>query len=188
MERDVVIEAKGGNKDAFSSLVTGYLPRLYVVAYSFLRNVDDAADACQETFLKVYRNLYRFDEDRSFYPWIYRILKNVCLNQLKKRKRAFNESDGVEELPSHYKAPEKLLMEKEDVSALLEAIKRLPEHHREILVLKEWGGASYREMAEMLSIPEGTVMSRLFNARQALKEALNQEGRESLSWNAKMQK
>ena len=164
--------AKTGNSQAFSILVRGYLPRLYAVAYSFLRNVEDASDICQETLLRVYRSFYRFDETRAFFPWVYGILKNLCLNKVKKKKRSPYEMETVDRIVSHHKAPEELFLEKEEADLLQEALSRLPEKHREILVLKEWGGASYRELAESLGIPEGTVMSRLYNARKSLKKVM----------------
>ena len=164
--------AKAGNSQAFAMLVRGYLPRLYAVAYSFLRNVEDASDICQETLLRVYRNFSRFDETRAFFPWVYRILKNLCLNQVKKKTRSPYEMDTADRIVSHHKAPEELLLEKEEAELLQKALNRLPEKHREILVLKEWGGASYRELADALGIPEGTVMSRLYNARKSLKKVM----------------
>jgi RNA polymerase sigma-70 factor (ECF subfamily) len=172
MERELIHAAKSGSPQAFSTLVRGYLPRLYAVAYGYVRNVEDASDICQETLLRVYRNFSRFDESRAFFPWVYRILKNLCLNQIQKKRP--RETEYTEGIVSHHKAPDDLLLEKEEAARLREALDRLPEIHREILVLKEWGGASYRELAVSLDIPEGTVMSRLYNARRTLKKTLQE--------------
>ena len=171
--------AKAGSSQAFSALVGGYLPRLYAVAYSFLRNVEDASDICQETLIRVHRSFSRFDENRAFFPWVYRILKNLCLNQVQKKTRRPYETETMDRLVSHYKAPEEILLEKEESERLHDALSRLPEKHREILVLKEWGGASYKELADALGIPEGTVMSRLYNARKSLKKVMLERRRES---------
>jgi RNA polymerase sigma-70 factor (ECF subfamily) len=176
LERQILLEAKGGSKEAFAALVKAYFPRLYRAAYGFLRNVEDSADLCQEAFLRAYRNMARFDAGKTFYPWIYKILRNLCINHLRGRKRHTLRATDLEELESGYPAPEKEVLRKEELELLHRAIDRLPEMHREILLLKTYGDASYQEIAEILSIPIGTVMSRLYNARVKLRGILDAEG------------
>ena len=180
MESELVIQAKAGNQRAYESLIKAYLPRLYRTAYSFLRNVDDAADICQDVSLRAYRSMQRFDENRSFYPWIYQILKNLCINQNRKRKRYSGETEQIENLKSGYADPEREMLRKEEAAMVRQALESLADMHREILILRTYGDASYSEIAEILSIPEGTVMSRIYNARMKLKSIIqSMEGEEN---------
>lgn len=181
MEQELLRLAKNGDKSAFSQLIRHYLPRLYSVAFSYVHNVEDAADVCQETFMRVQKNLGSYDADRAFYPWVCRILKNLCLNHLRKARRVALDPDKIDTLPSHYKKPEDSLMEKTESENLRSALKQLPQIHSEILALKVWGCASYRDIAETLDIPIGTVMSRLHNARLGLKKILEERS----EWNVK---
>jgi RNA polymerase sigma-70 factor (ECF subfamily) len=172
MESELIILAKRGDRKAFESLTRAYLPRIYRTAYVYLRNVEDASDVCQETVLRAYRSFSRFDEKRSFYPWLYQILKNLCINRMRRRKHQVSSTDQVEGFRSGYLDPESELLRKEEMATVRKALDSLPEMHREILILRTYDGASYAEIAEILSVPEGTVMSRLYNARLKLKRAI----------------
>ena len=179
MEGTLIVQAKAGDRRAFEELIRAYAPRIYRTAYGFLRNVEEAADACQETFYRAYRSFARFDEKRSFYPWIYQILKNLCINRTRARKRLAWSAVPVENAKSGYADPETELLRKEAAQSVQKALDRLPPMHREILILRTYDGASYAEIAEMLSIPQGTVMSRLYNARMKLRgilESMEGEG------------
>ena len=177
VERELILRAKNGSREAFEYLFKAHLPRLYRAAYFFLKNIDDAADICQEAFLRAYKNLSRFDEDRTFYPWIYRILKNLCLNKIRRPKNIRLDQELIDSVAGPYPDPEKELIQNEEIKRLRMALDKLPEMYREILFLKVYEDATYDEISEILSIPRGTVMSRLYNARQKVKQTiLNLEG------------
>ncbi|MBI9102626.1 MAG: sigma-70 family RNA polymerase sigma factor [Spirochaetales bacterium] len=171
MEQELILKARAGDGAAFNGLVRLYDRRIYQAAYSILRNPDESKDMVQETFIRAYRHINNFDPDRPFYPWLYRIVKNLCLN------RTTNKGYRTASLPEMEQAsamagPEESLMREESAREVREAVERLPEKHREIIVLKHFQDCSYKEMSEILDVPEGTVMSRLYHARKALKEAL----------------
>jgi RNA polymerase sigma-70 factor (ECF subfamily) len=172
--------ARKGNLAAFEVLVSRYRNRAYLVAVGYLRNRDDALDAVQEAFLRCFRALPKFDLERRFYPWLHRILKNLCLSHLRKRYRArqYSLDQGEEdeprwELPDFRMNPELEVGRGELRSHLKAAFAELRAKDREILVLKHFQDLSYKEIADILGIPIGTVMSRLFHARRRLKERMD---------------
>jgi RNA polymerase sigma-70 factor (ECF subfamily) len=165
-------------------LVRHYMADAYLTAYGFVGNPDDARDLSQDAFIKAYQARERFDDARPFYPWLYRIIKNHCLNFLTRARRAtaplFYE-DGSQEERYAARAPSALeTLEAEERRRIVRAaVEMLSEDHREIVVLKNFKGCSYLEISETLDIPMGTVMSRLYYARKALKdivERLETEG------------
>jgi len=176
-EREVILNAKRRDKAAFAKLVEQYQRRAYAIAYGFVGNRDDALELAQEAFSRAYKAMARFDARLPFYPWLYRIVKNTCLNYLKKRRRRGETSlDGLMERgfdiacpngnPRHEAAAGDLRR------AISTALSRLSDGHREIIVLRHLHEHSYAEIAQCLGIPQGTVMSRLHAARKALKEVL----------------
>jgi RNA polymerase sigma-70 factor (ECF subfamily) len=172
METQLILQAQRGNNDAFSELVSLYGKRIYYAAYSFLHNVDDAADIVQEVFLRAYRNISSFDTARSFYPWLYRIARNLCINTAKRASRRDTSLPAEELIASGGPDPATELLKNEEIEELRSALTRLSDKHREILDLKTFQDCSYAEIAEILDIPIGTVMSRLYAARSKLKELL----------------
>lgn len=178
---------RSGDRDAFRSLVERHQKRVYNLAYSLLKNREDAADVAQEAFVKAYRSLDGFKGDASFYTWIYRITNNLCIDFLRKAgptaKIEYSEelSDdssaeaqaGVGVLSSRLGTnPQRSALRHELAEKMEEALAQLPEKHRAILVLREVDGLSYEELAQALEIPKGTVMSRLFHARTKMQEIL----------------
>jgi RNA polymerase sigma-70 factor (ECF subfamily) len=174
VERELLLRTKSGDGRAFEGLILANAGRAYRTAYRLLGNGEDAFDLCQEAFLRAYQNIHRFDENRPFYPWLYRILKNLCLNFLtKKRKQPeiIKDPDMWERtFATSLPGPAEQMLESEDVRRLWKAIGDLSEAHRRVLVMKHFDNLSYAEMAEILSIPIGTVMSRLYHARKKLGE------------------
>ncbi|MBN2736294.1 MAG: sigma-70 family RNA polymerase sigma factor [Spirochaetales bacterium] len=172
MEQELIIKAKSGNQKAFEKLTKKYLPKIYRAAYFFVHNLEDASDMCQETFLRAYKHIHRFDERRSFYTWIYTIMKNLSINHSKRSKK-HQAGEAVENcLPDTLYNPEVQAMDRENNDLLLRGIENLPPMFREILVMKTYNDMSYQEMADALDIPIGTVMSRLYTARTKLKELI----------------
>lgn len=175
MEIQLILEAKSGNREAFGQLVGLYGKRVYHTAFSFLHNVDDAADIVQEVFLRAYKNLTSFDVTKALFPWLYRITKNLCINAAKRSSRREGTLPVDDLLPSRSFDPVRDLTRGEEAEELRKAIASLEENHRNILIMKHFQDCSYADMSEILEIPIGTVMSRLYNARMRLREKLIKE-------------
>jgi RNA polymerase sigma-70 factor (ECF subfamily) len=175
-ERDLIRRWKRGDRRAFEILVRRHMTDAFYVAYGYAGNAEDARDLSQEAFIRAYQARARFDEERPFYPWLYRILKNHCLNFVTRGRHHLSLDDENEHLEIASPAATVLEdMEKSERQRLVRAaIDRLSEDHREIIVLQNFKGHSYREIAELLGIPIGTVMSRLFYARQALRALIEE--------------
>jgi len=187
-ERQIVHEWKNGSRTAYEALVKHYMTDAYLTAYGFVGNPDDARDLSQDAFVKAYQARDRFDAERPFYPWLYRIIKNHCLNFLRRARRAtvplFYESDSgarEERFPAQTPTALEELESEERCNLVRAAVNMLSEDHREIVVLKNFKGCSYREISEMLDIPMGTVMSRLYYARKALREIIERLEREGIT-------
>lgn len=174
VDTQLVLLAQAGNKEAFDELVRRYGKRVYHSAYSFLRNVDDASDIVQEVFLRAYRSLGTFDPRRALFPWLYRITRNLCINRVRKSSNREATIPDENMLKADSEDPLSLVVREEQQRDLAAAVERLPEKHRQIIVLKHFQDCSYAEMAEILDVPIGTVMSRLYNARTKLRDMLSE--------------
>lgn len=180
----LVRAVKGGDATAYRGLVEKYQQRIYHVIYGMVRNQEDARDLTQDAFIKAFRNLERFREDSRFYTWLYRIAMNVTIDFTRRRARApvsagaeedvaVRDADrGIEDTHRN-DGPGKQLERKQLHTAILDAIEQLPDTHRQVILLREVEGLSYKEIAEVLEVKEGTVMSRLFYARKKLQEMLS---------------
>lgn len=172
-------QARQGDRAAFGELVKRYQRRAYAVAYSLVGNRDDAMEIAQDSFVKAYRAMGRFDSELPFYPWLYRIIRNTCLNHIKKRSRRGESSlDGMLEQGTDFASPGRGPSEAAGADELRQRLGRcmcaLSEPHREILSLRHVEELSYEEIAGVLGVPKGTVMSRLHAARRALRDAMVQ--------------
>ncbi|HER43208.1 MAG TPA: sigma-70 family RNA polymerase sigma factor [Candidatus Eisenbacteria bacterium] len=160
---------KEGSVEAFEEVVRTAMKRAYAVAAGILGNAEDAYDLSQEAFMAAHRARATFDLERPFFPWFYRILRNRCLNYLRKKAGRREVSiDLLIEKPGRSESPDRGVMKKERAEALWKAIQDLTPEHREIVILRSFQELSYREIAETLGISEGTVMSRLYYARRSL--------------------
>ncbi len=162
-----------GDRSAFDDLVDRYQRPLFAATYRITGSVDDAMDATQNAFVKAYEKLHTFDGSHRFFSWVYRIAINQALNLVDagSRLHPFDQQTPVAE-PS----PEAAAGTMENRQHLQRAMVELPPHYRTVLVLKHLEGLSYREIAEILEIPEKTVKSRLFTARRRLREILVERG------------
>lgn len=153
------------------------LPRGYVAAYRWLGNPDDSREACQEAAARALAALDRFDPERPFYPWFYRILKNLCLDRIRRRGRDPLASGAAEadDKPGSDVGAEGQLLQRERSRALTRAVAELPEAQREVIELRHFQDLTYEEMAEILGCPVGTVMSRLYRARRQLRQLMLDE-------------
>jgi RNA polymerase sigma-70 factor (ECF subfamily) len=172
--RETLVAWKNGDVGAFERIVRITMKRAYAMALGLLGNAEDAWDLSQESFMAVHRARKSFDVDRPFFPWFYRVLRNRCLNYLKKRARRREVSLDVVEERAGRGSPDDRLLKKERVDAVWKALFALSAEHREIIVLRNFQELSYDEISRVLGIPEGTVMSRLYYARRALLEALRE--------------
>jgi RNA polymerase sigma-70 factor (ECF subfamily) len=169
-------EIRGGRPEAFADLVDAYAPRLHAVLWRFLRDDDDLADVLQETLLRAFRSLDRYDATRPFYPWLRRIAVNAALSELERRKgrRAVDEPDlMLAALPaSERDSPDRPVQGHELAAAVASALDSLPPRWAAVFRLRTNEELSYAEIAQTLDIPIGSVMSRLARARARLAETL----------------
>jgi RNA polymerase sigma-70 factor, ECF subfamily len=163
---------RAGDREAFRHLVEKYQAQAVGHALAIIGVREDALDAVQEAFLDAFQALGSFDQERQFYPWLYVILRNRCFKLLASRKRL--EVSSLGEIHTEILAPTSSLSP-EELMALERALLALSPEDRELITLKHLDGLSYRELAERLGIAEGTVMSRLYYARQRLRERLSSD-------------
>ncbi|AEE91753.1 RNA polymerase, sigma-24 subunit, ECF subfamily [Tepidanaerobacter acetatoxydans Re1] len=177
-EKDLVRRAKRGDISAFEDLISGYEKKVYNTAYRFFNNAEDAMDVSQEIFIKIFTSLRRFREDSSFSTWLYRIAVNTCIDFLrKKREDVFPIKEEIAmddkiKLGFQTELPEEFVEKQETKQAIMKAISTLPEEQRICIILRDVQGFSYTEISDILSCSLGTVKSRLFRGRRALKENL----------------
>ena len=156
-------------KEEFEMLVKQNMRRAYFSALGLLGSHDAAMDVTQEAFIRAYRNFKSFNGEKKFFTWYYSILKNLCFNFIRDIKRK-NETEYIEfkeDVHSQSK-PGDAIENKELTEKLQEAIDELDFDDREVIILKEFENYTYKEIAEILNIPVGSVMSRLFYARKKL--------------------
>ena len=179
----LIERCRAGDVAAFEPLVEKYRQRVWRLAYNLLRDREEAWDVAQEAFIRAYQALPSFRGQSAFYTWLYRIVMNVANDRARSRGargRAFGtervpEEDWDRVLPDQKpgdEAPDAAAARREQRRKIDQALETLPEHHRKIVVLSDLEGLSYREIADTLEIPMGTVMSRLHNARKRLRDAL----------------
>jgi RNA polymerase sigma-70 factor (ECF subfamily) len=177
-DRSLVTQAQAGDADAFGALVERYMRRAYAAAVGLVRSPDDALDLSQEAFARAFRARRRLDPGRPFFAWYYVILRRLCFNFLRDRRvRAERLAEASSWLVVEAEArgaedPAHSVERREEQRRLAVAIGRLPDHEREVLVLKEFEQLKYREIAELVGVPIGTVMSRLYAARRRLAAVL----------------
>jgi RNA polymerase sigma factor (sigma-70 family) len=157
----------------FEELAIPLFDSLYNFARWLAQNQNDAEDLVQETYLKAFRSYASFEPGTNFRAWIFQILKNTFLGSCSKLERRMTLAmDSEEDLPTTSATPESLLIGLSDIEAVRSAIEQLPVIFREVILLSDVEDASYREIAEILSIPIGTVMSRLARARKMVRASL----------------
>jgi RNA polymerase sigma-70 factor (ECF subfamily) len=178
-ERDLILRAQAGETAAFGELVARYMRRAYYAALGLVGSHEDALDLSQEAFARAFRARKRIDPDLPFYTWLYQIIRRLCFNHIRdKRVRRARLNEAGEWLASQASGraagsdPELSAARAELRIRVQAAIECLAEREREVIVLKEYEGLRYREIAALLGIPIGTVMSRLYSARRHLAEVM----------------
>jgi RNA polymerase sigma-70 factor (ECF subfamily) len=186
-DRELVRRVQRGEGAAFRELFDRYHRRAYAVAFGVVKNKQDSLDIVQEAFIKVHRHIQSFQGSSSFYTWLYRIVMNLAIDHVRRSKkgrdldyddRVRREDDDVAGdgaiLPRILDGnPGKTVLRRELTDAIQRALDELPEYHRAVIILREVEGLSYEEMAKILKVPKGTIMSRLFHARRKMQAALS---------------
>jgi RNA polymerase sigma-70 factor (ECF subfamily) len=169
-ELELIAKAQQGDRHAFGELVRCHREGVVNVVYRMCGDVHMAEDAAQEAFIRAWRGLGRYRPRSPFRNWLYRIATNVALDALRRER----ETVDIERLSvvTSEPGPEAAVEREEGVERVQRAVLALPPASRAVLVLREYEGLSYQEIAQTLDIPVGTVMSRLNYARNRLREAL----------------
>ncbi len=163
-ENEILVLVKKGDAQAYQQIVKKYMQTAYYIALGFVHNQQDALDLSQESFIKAFRKIKSFNAGRPFFPWFYRILKNLCIDHFKRISR--RREIPLEE--SYF-----LIQDREDKEmkeAMWQGIEKLPFEQKEIIILRYFREYSYEEIAEITGKPIGTVMSSLYYAKKKLKD------------------
>ncbi len=176
-ESELIAKARRGDADAFAVLVTRYRDRVYRLVLGLLRDAGHAEDVTQETFIKAWFRLSTFTGSSAFYTWLYRVAVNAASDWRKRwsRRRALALEDGPlgpEAVPDRGPRPDRLAYGRELSVRIDEALSAMPEKFRAMIILRDFEGLSYEEIGRVLRIRKGTVESRLFRAREKLKDLL----------------
>ena len=185
-DRELILATRQGELRAFEILVRRHQASVFNVAYRMFGNRRDAEDAAQDTFLRAFRALDTFDENRPLVPWLKRIAINVCLNRLEKErvrpvvtatdvKRSNQERASMDDWRHARPSPEQEAVANEAAGQVRAMILRLPPPYRAVIELRHFQGLSYKEMAKTLDRSIGNVKSDLFRARKILAQMLNEE-------------
>ncbi len=181
-EKHLLESAKKGDIEAFEKLIEAHEKKVFNIALRMMGNYEDAMDMAQEAFIRVFKSIGSFKEQSSLSTWIYRIVTNICLDELRKRKnrKVLSIDDNIKSDDGEIKrnivsddlTPDEKVERDEIKRMINNAINELSDEHRTAIVLRDIQGFSYKEISEIVNCPEGTVKSRISRARQALKEIL----------------
>lgn len=184
-EEMLVKKAQQGDRAAFEELMDIYFKRIYNIAYRMAGNADDASDMTQEAMLKLYRNIKSFGGNSRFSTWVYRVATNTCLDELKKIRRHTSYSIDSEletddgsiafEIEDSAPTPEQRAEQRELKELVKNAVLRLGDEHKTVIILRDIQGLSYDEIARVLGCSEGTVKSRISRGRAKLKSVLEKD-------------
>jgi RNA polymerase sigma-70 factor (ECF subfamily) len=171
-ELSLIQQAQNGDRSAYGELVRCHYTGVVNVVYRLCGDAGLAEDMAQEAFLRAWNNLPSFRPGSSLRNWLYRIAVNAALDVLRRRTEEPVEDERMERMTDETPGPEAVVIAREQAAFLQQAMRSLPEAARSVLVLREYGELSYKEIASVLDIPVGTVMSRLNYARNRLRELL----------------
>ena len=178
-ERELLLCAQNGDQQAFAQIVQSYQRPVYNLCYRMLGNQQEAEDATQETFIRAYTNLDRFNPDRKFLNWVLTIASNHCVDRLRKRRinwSSLEEEPYIERVPMPEVAdPHRSAEQKETADHIQQLIDQLSPDYRTPVILLYWYGYSYEEIAETMGLSVSAVKSRLHRARKQLARMMSQE-------------
>lgn len=175
MEQQLIKKSIKGDTESFGRLVTMHGRYVYNIAYKFMGNPDDASDMAQESMIKAFNAISKFKQNSKFTTWLYRITINVCKDEIKKRRPDLITMEELENLPSNADDDPLCIYERKELAALISgALDRLSIEHREVLVMRETLNYSYEQIATELSVPVGTVKSRINRAKMYIRDFLKE--------------
>jgi RNA polymerase sigma-70 factor (ECF subfamily) len=179
IDKSIIQRCKKNDKNAFAELFKFYQNYLFKLCYSYVQNEQEALDLMQEIYIKLYKNINKYDDKYPFHPWIRKVSVNTCLNQKRKQVCIISLSENEENLSleDQLAAEEDTQREVEnhDMARIIKQhIYCLPEKQRMVIILRYYEDLSYDEISELLSIPLGTVKTDLYRAKKALKDRLYQ--------------
>ena len=162
-EREILELVKKGNREAYQEIVSRYMKTAYYIALGLVHNHQDALDISQEAFVRAFRRIKSFKAERHFFPWFYQLMKNLCIDHLKRTSRMKEVPlDGIQVLDEK--------KEDEEMKRVLwKGIEELAFEQREVIILRYFRQFSYQEISEIVGKPIGTVMSSLYYAKKRLK-------------------
>lgn len=180
-EKVLINKARQGDEGCFETLILSCRGKAYNIALRYIKNEHDAMDILQESFIKVFRNLDKFNENSKFETWVYRIVVNTCHDFLRKKKDIFydaasskgndeDETAAEPEIADREPTPEEAVLNREHSSYILECLNELTDEQKEIIILRDIQQFSYEEISEIQQCSIGTVKSRISRARNRLKE------------------
>jgi len=184
-DEQLVLALGAGDTDSLGLLVARWERPLYGFAYRLLATPEDARDICQETFLRVLEKANRFHKDARFSTWMYQIALNLCRDHLRKKRRwglllaeGRSPADDVQDFDrfASQHDPAEDVERRETREFVSRALRQIPSEQREVLILKEFEGLRFREIAEILGCPESTVKSRMYHGLSVLRTVLAREG------------
>lgn len=170
-EPTLIRRAQNGDRRSLAALFQNYRGGAYRYCLGMLGDPQESSDIVQEAFEAAFRGLPRLQFERGFGGWFYGILRHLCLASLKQNKHR-TSGETLAQLQAPDPSPESHVADRRQRQALAECLAQLTPKQREIIVLRELEGLSYREMAQRLELPEGTIMSRLYDARRALRHLI----------------
>ena len=178
-----MLDLQSGETDSLGHLVARWEQPLFRFVYRMLPRPEDARDVCQETFLRILTRADRFERGARFSTWMYQIALNLCRDQMRRKRRwgllmavpSPTDDAPLEKIPSG-DDPAETTSRAEKARAVGRALERIPPEQREVLILKEYEGLKFREIAEILGCPESTVKSRMYNGLTGLRTILTREG------------
>ena len=185
-DEELVVSVRAGDTGSLGQLVARWERPLYRFVFRMLPRPEDAQEICQETFLRVLKKAHRFREGSRFSTWMYQIALNLCRDRMRKRRRWSRVMDESREIDERIDAatgsaavdgdPSAGIERRERSAAVLAALERIPVEQREVLVMKEFEGLKFREIAEILDCPESTVKSRMYYGLNGLRTVLVRRG------------
>jgi len=180
VERELLRKCRAGNWEAYEPIVRAYEGRLFGLAIGIVHNADDARDLVQDSFVRAFKSMDLYDPDRPFLAWILSVCRNLCIDFLRRRRFSYSlDGDDDEQqiqVPDPRARTDRATLDGEARSLIWEALADLSEEHREVLVLKDMQELEYSEIAQILNVPQGTVASRVYYARRALRDTLENMG------------
>lgn len=180
----IIRDAQAGDKRAFNKLVSLWYKRIYNFAYKYFNDHDMATEASQRTFISLYKSLSKLEDAEKFKSWLYKIVLNYCRDEDRRAKNrsrlmVVNDEGNTEELANvedlNNAAPDQLYMQNQVSEMVLNSLEKLNEEQKEVVIMKEYEGLKFREIAEIIGVSENTVKSRLYYGFSNLRKVLEKE-------------